>query len=258
MADDPRQKLVPAVQSGTSILRHLSANGTPMGATQIARDCGLNVSSAFNILRTLSHEGLVSFDPQAKTYRLGLGLLDLAAPLLTASPTDMIHPLIAAIAENHQVMIALWHMTDTGRIVLTDRVTARRVVQAVIARDSRLPVFAGAVGRCYAAAMDLDKESTHAGYGSVRWQSEPGFAAYWADVQRARTTRYAADHGHLFRGLEIVAAVARDRNGTPRIGMSSITIAGQHGEAELTSVGEALAKAARRIERGIFGRRDTA
>ena len=86
MADDPRQKLVPAVQSGTSILRHLSANGTPLGATQIARDCGLNVSSAFNILRTLSHEGLVSFDPQAKTYRLGLGLLDLAAPLLTASP----------------------------------------------------------------------------------------------------------------------------------------------------------------------------
>lgn len=257
MPDDLRQKLVPAVLNAAAILRHLSARGTSMGATQMARDCGLNVSSAFNILRTLHHEGLVSFDTKTKTYRLCIGLLDLAAPLLTASPADLIRPLIAEIADTHQVMIGLWQVTETGRIILTDCVTAERIVQAVIAPGSRLPAFAGAIGRCYVAALELDKAEACRGYNAVRWQSAPGFAAYWVDVATAKATGFAADHGNLFRGLEIVAAVVRDRSGTPRIGMSSITIAGQHTPADLASVGHALAAAARRIESGLFGRRDT-
>lgn len=256
MPDDLRQKLVPAVQNATAILRHLSAMGAPVGATQVARDCGLNVSSAFNILRTLHQEGLLTFDPQAKTYRLGIGLLDLAAPLLTASPADMIRPLIARIAETQQVMIGLWHITATGRIILTDSVAAERIVQAVIAPGSRLPAFAGAMGRCYVAALGLDETAARKGYDAVRWQAAPGFAAYWADVATTRSAGFAADHGNLFRGLEIVAAVVRDRTGTPRIGMSSITIAGQHTPADLTTVGHALAAAAGRIESGLFGHRN--
>ena len=59
MVDDTGQKLVPAVQNAMIIMRLLAASGRPMGATQIAREAGLNVSSAFNILRTLSHEGLL-------------------------------------------------------------------------------------------------------------------------------------------------------------------------------------------------------
>lgn len=258
MPDDLRQKLVPAVQNATTILRLLSGKGIPMGVTQIAREGDLNVSSAFNILRTLSHEGLVAFDPAAKTYRLGLGLLDFAAPLLAASPADLIRPLVAEIAETHQVMIAIWHITGTGRIVLIDRVTAERIVQAVIAAGSRLPAFAGALGRCYAAALNLDEAATRTGYDTVRWQSEPGFDAYWQSVRNARRTRIATDHGQLFRGLEIVASLARDDGGTPRIGLSSITIAGQHEPDALDRVGIALADAAGRIERGLFGRQDTA
>lgn len=257
MPDDLRQKHVPAVQNATAILRQLSARGTPMGATQIARDCGLNVSSAFNILRTLHHEGLVAFDAKLKTYRLGIGMLDLAVPLLTASPADLIRPLIAEIAEAHQVMIGLWHVTETDRIILSDCVTAARIVQAVIAPGSRLPAFAGAIGRCYVAALDLDEAVARRGYDTVRWQAKPGFAAYWADVATAREAGFAADHGNLFRGLEIVAAMARDRTGRPRIGMSSITIAGQHTANELTAVGRALAAAASRIERGLFGKRSS-
>ena len=53
MTDDLPQKLVPAVQNATTIQRLLASAGRPMGVTQIARETGLNVSSVFNILRTL-------------------------------------------------------------------------------------------------------------------------------------------------------------------------------------------------------------
>ena len=258
MHDMQRQKSVPAVQNAVTILRLLAARGAPLGATQIARETELNVSSAFNILRTLAAEGLVSFDPGEKTHRIGMGLLEFAAPLLGANPADLIRPLMNEIAERQQVMIALWQITQTGRIVLIDRFTAPRIVQAVISRNSRLPVFAGAIGRCYAAALNLGHEAVREGYDGVRWQDAPGFAAYWQDVGRARETGTAFDHGNLFRGLEIVAAVARDATGTPRMGMSSITITGQHERADLHAVAASLVDAAGQIERNIFGRQDGA
>lgn len=257
MADDPGQKFVPAVQNAVLILRLLSASGGPLGATQIARETQLNVSSAFNILRTLTHDGLLSFDPDTKTYRMGMGVIEFAAPLLGANPADVIRPIVNAIAQEHQVMIALWQFAANDRIVLIDRFAAPRIVQAVIARGSRLPIFAGAIGRCYAARLGLDKAATRKGYDAVRWQSAPGFDSYWRDVVAARETGIGRDCGHLFRGLEMVATLARDAEGTPRVGLSSITIAGQLEDDKLADLGAALADAASRIERGLFGRTAT-
>lgn len=251
---EPSQKLVPAVQNAIRILRLLAAAGRPMGATQIARETGLNVSSAFNILRTLHNEGLLGFDPDTKTYTVGMGLMEFAAPLLGANPFDLIRPTMTALAQEYEVVIGLWQITSNQRVVLIDRFTAPNIVQAAIARNSRLPVFAGAIGRCYAAAVGLDKAATQEGYATVRWQDEPGFDNYWRDVVAARETGTAQDRGQLFRGLDVVAALARDAGGVPQIGMSSISIAGQHDDDSLKRVAAALAEAGQQIERGVFCR----
>lgn len=253
MNNETRQKFVPAVENAALILRLLVSSGRPMGATTIARETGLNVSSAFNILRTLAHERLITFDPANKTYVPGMGLLEFVIPLIGANPAALIRPLLNDIAQRHQVMIALWQITETERIVLVDRFTPERIVHAVISRNSRLPIFSGAIGRCYVAAMGLTKAQAQVGYKSVRWQSAPGFDSYWQDVQVARETGTASDHGHLFRGLEIVASLARDADGTPRFGMSSITITGQHDRESLEAVAVSLTDAAKQIERGVFG-----
>ncbi len=254
MQDKAPQKTVPAVENAVLILRMIASNGRPMGATAIARKTGLNVSSAFNILRTLTHERLISFDPADKTYMLGMGVLELVTPLIGANPAALIRPVLNDIAQRHQVMIALWQITQTERIVLVDRFTPDRIVQAVIAANSRLPVFSGAIGRCYAAVMGLDKDQTRKGYDSVRWQSEPGFESYWQDVLSARVTGTAYDRGHLFCGLEIIASLARDADGIPRFGMSSITITGQNDSTSLAAVAASLVDAAHQIEHAVFGR----
>lgn len=254
MADDQKPKFVPAVQNATAILRLLAARGAPLGASQIARETGLNPSSAFNILRTLAHEGMISFDPVAKTYRIGMGIMEFAAPLLGANPADQIRPLMNAVAQDHRAMIALWQITASERMVLIDRFTAPDIVHAVIAPQTRLPIFAGAVGRCYAALRGLDRTQARRGYDQVHWQAAPGFEAYWRDVQAARTTGIARDHEALFRGLQIVATLVRDAHDAPRLGLSAITITGQHRDDEIAHIGQALADAARQIERNLFGR----
>jgi DNA-binding IclR family transcriptional regulator len=52
----------------------------------------------------------------------------------------------------------------------------------------------------------------------------------------------------------MVAALACDITGVPRIAMSSITIAGQHSDEGLAKVGQTLADVAARIEHIVFGR----
>ena len=51
-----------------------------------------------------------------------------------------------------------------------------------------------------------------------------------------------------------MAALARDAGGVPQIGMSSISIAGQHDDDSLKRVAAALAEAGQQIERGVFCR----
>ena len=225
-----------------------------MGATQIARETGLNVSSAFNILRTLSQEGLLSFDTQSKTYSIGIGLLELSAPLLCANPADAIRPVIDEIAHKHDVAIALYSITSKGRIVLTDSVSPGHIIRAVIPMGSRFPIFAGGIGRCYIARLDLDKDTARAGYETVRWQNPPGFESYWSDAAAAKDTRYARDRGQLTRGIEIVSSLVLDTEQTPRIGMSSLTLAGQNDEESLEQVGQELAVASGRIDRALFAK----
>ncbi|MWB78749.1 helix-turn-helix domain-containing protein [Pseudooceanicola sp. 216_PA32_1] len=250
------QKYVGAVENAVRILRRLAQADESEGVAIVARETGMNVSTAFNILKTLTKERLVTFDAQTKSYAIGLGILELAAPMLGRNPTDVIRPIMEQISADHSVLVALWTVTPTGRIVLTDRVVPTRVVHADMRQGARLPDLAGAIGRCIAAVRNPDRETLRDAYGTMRWQREPGFDAYWNDVQQARRDGFAFDFGNLFRGLSMAAVAIRDIEGAPRLGLSAISIADQIDEAGLRDAALALREAGHFIEANMFGRRD--
>nr|WP_319249061.1 IclR family transcriptional regulator [uncultured Celeribacter sp.] len=253
MKEPSSGKTVPAVDNAMKLLRHIASSSAPEGVATIARATGTNVSTTFNILKTLARDSYVTFDPETKTYKSGLGLLSLAAPVLGANPTDLIRPLLEELAEDHRILIALWQVTETDRIVLIDSVPPQRVVHANVSHGSRLPVLIGSVGRCYAARYNLSRAECEAGYNQLTWQSAPGFDAYWQDVQDARDTGYAFDKGNLFLGLHIAGALALDAQGKARFGLSAIGIAAQTPPETLTNAAIGLRDAARKIEQCLFG-----
>lgn len=250
------QKYVGAVENAVKILRRLTQTDEPAGVATLARETGLNVSTAFNILKTLVKEGLVVFDEQTKTYEIGAGVLELAAPMLGRNPVDMIRPVITEVSHHHKVLVALWNLTPTGRIVLSDRIVPPNVVHADMRAGARLPDLVGAVGRCVAAQRGYDRDTLQQAYEALRWQNPPGFEAYWADVQKARIDGYAFDFGNLFKGLSMAAVVVRDLQDVPRLGLSAISISGQKEPADLHEAALALQQAASFIEINVFGRRD--
>ena len=100
----PPEKLVGALSSGLKILRYLAHASTPHGVTRSAKDLGLNASTCFNLLKTLVHERLVTFDESTKTYSMSLGLVELAkGSLEKASYVRLMRPHLQELAERHNI-----------------------------------------------------------------------------------------------------------------------------------------------------------
>ncbi|MFC5421481.1 MULTISPECIES: IclR family transcriptional regulator [Bosea] len=250
---DLSPKIVGAVANAVSILRSLAQMSEPAGVAVIARDTGVSVSTCFNILRTLSTERLVDFDAEAKTYRIGLGVLELSLPLLGANQADLIRPELARLSGEHKSLLCLWQVTDGERIVLVDRVSTAKTVRVDMSDGSRLPTFVGAVGRCYAALRNLPRDELKLRFDALQWQAPPSFEDYAADVEKARRDGYAFDLGQLFKGLEIAAAVVTDAEGRPRLGISGISIAGQLSREDIERLGVDLRDSADWISEALFG-----
>src|SRR5699024_7986326 len=70
------------VHNVIDVLRCFSKNEPLIGVTEIAQQVDLHKSSVSRLLATLESEGWVEQDPATRNYRLGLGLIAIAGPLL--------------------------------------------------------------------------------------------------------------------------------------------------------------------------------
>ena len=253
MTDEITQtRPVGALVHALSILRYLSARGRPEGVSVIARATGVNGSTCFNILRTLVAEGLVVFDDTDKTYRPGVGLVELAVGVLGANPADMIRPELERMALDHRALMCLWHITGDDRIVLIERAFDPAATRVDLPVGKRLPAYSGGVGRALAAHRGLSRDDLCAPFAALRWQSPPGFDAYADSVADAARLGYAVDLGELYIGVDVVGSIVTDARGVARYGISSITLAGQIDATARHAIGVDIANTCRRIGGALF------
>ncbi len=70
------------VSHALRVLRCFSVDEPTLGVTEIAARVGLHKSTVSRLLATLEQENVVERDPQTRRYRLGIGLISVAGPLL--------------------------------------------------------------------------------------------------------------------------------------------------------------------------------
>jgi DNA-binding IclR family transcriptional regulator len=233
------------------ILRCLSTSTTPLGVAAIARQVGLSPSSCFNVLRALSTDGLLTFDPLAKTYALGLGLVEIASPVLGMGYLDLIRPMLLGVAVRFESLVALWQITADERMILLERFHSDAAVRIELRPGQRLPAYVGAVGRCVAAHAALSEAELFRRFSLLRWQTPVDFATYAEGVAAARRDGFAVDRGNLLRGIDAVGTVVLDEHGRPRFGIGSLDIAGHQPPERLLELGAELHAAAMQIGRTL-------
>jgi|GEM_PF-433430 DNA-binding IclR family transcriptional regulator len=106
--EDTQTKTRPFTSSTTlakaSLLLRTVARIFPTGGTlsRIAREVRMNTATAHRLLTALAHEGLLNFDPYAKTYHVGFELLQIAESAQAVAPDlklrHHLRPMLASIA----------------------------------------------------------------------------------------------------------------------------------------------------------------
>src|SRR3984957_14361839 len=202
---DALGKPVGAVSAAATVLRALHTAPRPLNASEVARASGLHRGTAYNILRTLQAESLVSYDEATRTYAVSLNILELAHGALRRSGMlDIARPLIQAVADAHRVSVYLSKVLGPSAMLLLDWVGGLRPDPHVtVGRPHPSP--AGASGVILAAFGASSETELETRFSQVKWYRRPSFADFQARVKDAKTAGFAVDRGTMYRDVMLVS-----------------------------------------------------
>lgn len=246
--DTPR---VGAVVNAVAILRQVVSQTAPSGVNALARATGISPSTCFNIAKTLTAEGLLDFDPVAKTYMAGAGLLSLG--LRSSQYSDAFSRsagLLEPFAAAQGGTVVLWQVTSR-RLVLIGLAESSSATRIHMTTGYRLPLLAGAGGRCVAAALPLAKSAIAAEFPQLRWDNPPTLERYLREVGQAQRRGWAVDDGDLFSGIATVSVPLLDRRGRPAFILATSFFRGQRSKSGLAKVGAELTALAPKVTAAI-------
>lgn len=220
-----RIREVPAVRRATLILDRLASSHGGMTVSALARDLDIIPSTCLHILRELVAAHLVAFEPNGKTYRLGLGLLRLTLGLRTQDAFIL-------AAERHLVLFAREYgisvsaqERDGKDGVVVAVATAGEGLEAPLGK--RVALLSAAGGRLFAGSVDWPRSELQKQFQRVPWQDAPAFANWLEEVEFARSHGYAVDEGQFRLGVTSVAAAVPDKDGTVRRAISINVVSAQ-------------------------------
>jgi DNA-binding IclR family transcriptional regulator len=247
-------KPVGAVESAIKILRYLGDGSPDGGMTVIARTLSLNSSTTFNILRTLTREGLVDFDAESKKYSLGAGIIDLAKGA-TSKGVDLtaIRPNLEKFANTYGSTVAVWRCISEDRKVLVMDAISGSDIKIHVNVGYRLPIFAGAAGRVLAAFSNLPRAKLQKQFQELRWDRPITFDQYMKQVDEARSRGWAIDEGHFMTGVTSIAVPVLALDGTASISIVAMMFANQYTDTRSKRMLEDLREIRSALENRLNG-----
>lgn len=244
---------VGSITHALAILRYLSTAHLPEGVTSIARALGISPSSCFNILKTLTAEKYVDFDTRTKGYTLGWAPVVLARRALDPEGAlDLLMPEMEAMAARYRVACSLGRVAGerTMLIGFSESEAATRIHLRV---GHRVPLLAGASGRCIAALRNLGPTEIEKAFKSIQWENPLSLSEYLAQVEFARSHGWAIDSNYAFRGVTTIATPILNSAGEAKYMFHCTMFSGQYPYETLTAIGEDLLAMAKRASGLLFG-----
>lgn len=251
-------KSVPAVRNALAILEFLRGRGNePATLSEIARATSINVSTCFNLLKTLEAGRMIAADPSTKTYCLGLYLAELG------SLVDRLgQRLKIAVEEAQRVSgstgLGCFLMTrdEQEMFVVRDRVESRRPIRVTIDIGAAFPPT-GAVAAKAWYAWEPDARVTDLLNRHPLPERTP-HSVVDADefVRELRLTRqrgYSTSHGEYYPDHNAVAAAVFGPDARPELLLVVVGTVSQLTGEEMRRVGDEVAAAAERATKRIGG-----
>lgn len=245
--------VVRSVDRAVTILQLVARQGEASCA-ELGRALGINRSSAHRILATLEARGLVIQDGARGTYRIGQGVIALAAGAgrhqlpLTAVARPACEELAAETAETVNVAVF-----DGDAVISVDQVLGSATVRSVNWIGQRTPAHATSAGKVFLAHLPEAHRRQVLDAGLTRYTShtivDP--ARLDEELTRVRRAGYATTHEEHEYGLAALAAPIFDSAGNVAAAVTVSGPAARFDAARTPQLAEAVTRVARQVSKRL-------
>lgn len=186
----PRNSVVHNV---IDVLRCFTTDEPLVGVTEIAQQVGLHKSSVSRLLATLEVEGWVEQDPTTRKYRLGLGLIAIAGPLLAnLNVRDVAYTYLAELAEMSQetTVLAVW---EGSASVTVEQIASDRTIKHTSPLGARYTSTGSATVQVFLAEMECSAVEDLIDQGTIRLQDGWTMGGLKQRLETVRVRGYATN-----------------------------------------------------------------
>ena len=199
----------PSVKKAFAILSAVSSSKDGMGVSDLAKKLKMAKSTVHGMSSALEELGAVMRDPLTKKYKLGFTLLEIGRSAYSQIDLQTsARPVTEKLMEMTQTSVFLG-IQNWGQVTIMDVVESRQGLNITAPLGSTIPLFAGAVGKVFLAAMSEEQATT-----IVKSKGLPRFTAnsivdmnlYFKELRQVRKKGYAVDDEEYIPGVRAVAS----------------------------------------------------
>jgi DNA-binding IclR family transcriptional regulator len=251
----PDAKGAPVIVNAIAVLRSFTADEPLLGVTEIANRVGLHKSTVSRILATFEQENLVERDTDTRRFRLGLGLIAVAGPLLAELEERRVaYPVLRELTELTGETSALM-MWEGNESICVEQIASRHQIKHTTPLGARYSDALSSSVQVFLATEPEERVRSLLLSGAIRYPGldETGLAAYLLRLKDDASRGWAVNYGESSLDEVGVAAPVYDHRGdivaavlipAPRFRVS---------QDRLQSLGESCMAAANKVTARLGG-----
>lgn len=244
------------IVNAIAVLRTFTADEPLLGVTEIASRVGLHKSTVSRILATFEQEHLVERDPETRRFRLGLGLIAVAGPLLAELEERRVaYPVLRELTEQTGETSALmvWNGSES---MCVEQIASHHQIKHTTPLGARYQDAMSASVQVFLSAEPAERVRALLRSGAITYPGldDASLDGYQIKLNDVVLRGWAINYGESSIDEVGVAAPVYDHRGdivaavlipAPRFRVS---------RERLQSLGEACAAAAGRVTTRLGGR----
>jgi IclR family transcriptional regulator, acetate operon repressor len=205
------------LQKGLSLLEALGDYPDGVGVTQVAKDAALPVSTSHRLLNDLVASGFASFDPETRSYYLGLKIFELSSRVsLTKGLSEVALPVMRRLSREVGESVFMG-VREGADVLLIEKVVGPGRIQVNDNIGSRIPLHRLAQGKSILAFLPEDEREELIDQMTLepetpRTITDPGKLRDELDIARERGwASVDREHDEWVRAIAAPILDARDR-----------------------------------------------
>ncbi len=208
---------ISVLQNGLAVLRAFTVEEPLLGVSEIATRVGLHKSTVSRILATLELENLVERDPVSRRFRLGLGIIAMAGPLLADLDVRRVaYPVLSELSRRTGETAALM-VWDGGEAVCVEQVPSSHQVKHTTPLGTRYSTAASSSVQVFLARLDpfVVRSLLMKGAIDLPGLTEATLEAYLVRLREVAERGVAVNYGETSLEEVGLAAPVCDHRGEP-------------------------------------------